>query len=49
MSVGLGVVKQSNANTVALADAVRERMTRIAEGFPPGLKYEIGPRGIVIK
>ena len=41
MAVGIGVVKQSNANTVALANTVRERMARIAEGFPPGLKYEI--------
>jgi hydrophobe/amphiphile efflux-1 (HAE1) family protein len=40
IAVGLGVVKQSDANTVALAGAVRERMARIAEDFPPGLKYE---------
>ncbi|MFH1747850.1 MAG: efflux RND transporter permease subunit [Planctomycetota bacterium] len=41
ISVGLGVVKQSDANTVALAKAVRERMARIAETFPPGLTHEI--------
>jgi hydrophobe/amphiphile efflux-1 (HAE1) family protein len=40
-SVGLGVVKQSDANTVALARAVRERMERIAREFPPGLTYTI--------
>lgn len=41
ISVGIGVVKQSNANTVALANTVRERIARIAEGFPPGLEYQI--------
>ena len=40
-AVGLGVVKQSDANTVALAAAVRERMVELAEGFPPGLHYTI--------
>lgn len=38
-SVGLGVVKQSDANTVALADTVRERIATLAEDFPPGLSY----------
>jgi len=41
ISVGLGVVKQSDANTVALAAEVRKRMTRIGKDFPPGLKYTI--------
>lgn len=40
-SVGLGIVKQSGANTVALAERIRERMSRVAEGFPPGLQYTI--------
>jgi hydrophobe/amphiphile efflux-1 (HAE1) family protein len=40
-AVGLGVVKQSDANTVALADDVRKRMARLAEDFPPGLTYTI--------
>ena len=40
-SVGLGVVKQSDANTVALADTVRRRIAELAEGFPPGLSYDI--------
>lgn len=38
-AVGLGVVKQSGANTVALADAVRAKMRSIE--LPPGLRYEI--------
>jgi multidrug efflux pump len=41
LTVGLGVVKQSDANTVALAHAVRERIAHVAEQFPPGLKYSI--------
>jgi len=41
LTVGLGVIKQSDANTVALAHAVRARLARIAEHFPPGLKYSI--------
>ncbi len=40
-SVGLGVVKQSDANTVALADTVRERIAALSEDFPPGLSYII--------
>ncbi len=40
-SVGLGVVKQSDANTVALADTVRQRMKRLARSFPPGLTYQV--------
>ena len=40
-TVGLGVVKQSDANTVALADAVRERMEELSKNFPPGLRYSI--------
>ena len=41
LSVGLGVVKQSDANTVALAETVRARMKELAEEFPPGLTYSI--------
>ena len=40
-SVGLGVVKQSDANTVELADTVRERISELAVRFPPGLRYTI--------
>ena len=41
ITVGLGVVKQSDANTVALARTVRQRIARVAEDFPPGLRYSI--------
>lgn len=40
-TVGLGVVKQSGANTVALADRIRERMEEISRDFPPGLTYTV--------
>lgn len=40
-TVGLGVVKQSGANTVALADRIRERMRAVARDFPPGLTYTV--------
>ena len=45
VSVGLGVVKQSDANTVALAKDMRKRMARVAEHFPPGLVYRIAMDG----
>lgn len=41
LTVGLGVVKQADANTVDLAQLVRERMTVVEEAFPPGLEYTI--------
>ncbi|MFP4138951.1 MAG: efflux RND transporter permease subunit [Phycisphaerae bacterium] len=40
-AIGLGIVKRSGANTVALASAVRERMSELAGDFPPGLEYTI--------
>jgi hydrophobe/amphiphile efflux-1 (HAE1) family protein len=40
-TVGLGIVKQSDANAVQLSTTVRERMEEIAEGFPPGLSYVV--------
>lgn len=40
-SVGLGIVKQSDANTVSLAATVRERIAELGEDFPPGLTYTI--------
>jgi multidrug efflux pump len=40
-TVGLGVVKQQDANTVALARAVRKKMTGLSGNFPPGLNYSI--------
>jgi hydrophobe/amphiphile efflux-1 (HAE1) family protein len=41
IAVGLGIVKQSDANTVAVAQEVRERMSNLAENFPPGLSYTV--------
>ncbi len=40
-AVGLGIVQQSGANTVEVADLVRERMEEIEEDLPAGLEYEI--------
>ena len=40
-TVGLGVVKQSGANTVALAERIRERMRIVSRDFPPGLTYTV--------
>jgi hydrophobe/amphiphile efflux-1 (HAE1) family protein len=41
ITVGLGIVKQSDANTVALAERARERIEEISKTFPPGLAYHI--------
>ncbi len=41
LAVGLGVVKQTDANTVAVANAVRQRMDQLADDFPAGLKYTV--------
>ncbi|MFU8894652.1 MAG: efflux RND transporter permease subunit [Luteolibacter sp.] len=40
-TVGLGIVKQSDANAVALSRLVRERLEQMSENFPPGLEYHI--------
>ncbi|MFP3979917.1 MAG: efflux RND transporter permease subunit [Desulfobacterales bacterium] len=40
-SVGLGVVKQSDANLVEVVERVRTEMQSVEADFPPGLKYEI--------
>jgi multidrug efflux pump len=40
-SVGLGVVRQTDANTVATARAVRARMQELAPMLPAGLAYTI--------
>lgn len=44
-TVGLGIVKQSDANTVRLADTVRDRMKTISGDFAPGLKYTVASDG----
>lgn len=41
VTAGLGIVKQSDANAVALSTIVRERLTEIEADFPPGLEYHI--------
>lgn len=38
-SIGLGIVRQSQANTIAVARSVRERMTEIAQTLPDGIQY----------
>ncbi len=40
-TVGMGIVKTADANTVELSRAVRGHLERIAEAFPPGLEYTI--------
>jgi hydrophobe/amphiphile efflux-1 (HAE1) family protein len=41
ITVGLGIVKQSGANAVELADRVKRRMQEAAANFPSGLEYRI--------
>ncbi|HRQ76167.1 MAG TPA: efflux RND transporter permease subunit [Phycisphaerales bacterium] len=41
LTVGLGIVKTADANTVELARTLRQRIADIAEEFPPGLSYAI--------
>lgn len=40
-SIGLGIIRQSQANTIAVARGVRERMAEIAPALPPGVEYEV--------
>src|SRR6266498_1035304 len=49
-AVTLVVSKQSGQNTVAVADAVKERLTEIQKSLPPGYKTEVvGDQSIFIK
>ncbi len=41
-TVGLMVVKQSDANTVAIADEMRRRMTEIKPTLPPDMSFKEG-------
>ncbi len=41
-AVGLGVVKQSTANTLAVAEAVKAELPNIAAALPNGMKLQIG-------
>ena len=38
--VGLGIIKQSTANTIAVARAAREEAARLNPGLPPGLELK---------
>ncbi len=40
-SVGLGIVKQSDANMVELVDNIRKEIEEISRDFPPGISYAI--------
>ena len=40
-TTGLGVVKQSKANTLAVADAVKEEIARIRTTLPDGFRLEV--------
>ncbi|MCF8085941.1 MAG: efflux RND transporter permease subunit [Desulfohalobiaceae bacterium] len=40
-SVGLGIVKQSDANMVELVDRIRSEVDELSRDFPPGLKYDV--------
>ncbi|MFP3938721.1 MAG: efflux RND transporter permease subunit [Thermoanaerobaculia bacterium] len=40
-TVGLGIIKQSDANTVAVADGVLERVEELREDLPPGFTLSL--------
>ncbi len=40
-STGLGIVKQTGANTVALAGLLKESIEELSHNFPPGLEYRM--------
>src|SRR5690625_1426034 len=41
VAVGLAILRQSQANTVAISEAVRAEVDRISETLPPGMKIEV--------
>ncbi|HEY4485215.1 MAG TPA: efflux RND transporter permease subunit, partial [Nitrospiria bacterium] len=41
-AVGVGVVKQSTANTLGVAKAVKSELPKLAAGLPAGMKLQIG-------
>ncbi len=41
IAVGMGIVRQTGANTVELARSVRRQLAELEEAFPPGLEYRI--------
>ncbi|MGM0404319.1 MAG: efflux RND transporter permease subunit, partial [Thermodesulfobacteriota bacterium] len=40
-STGLGIVKQTGANTVALAGLLKDSIKDLSDNFPPGLEYRM--------
>ncbi len=40
-AIGLGIVRQSTANTLSVADAVRAEVDKLAESLPPGTAAEV--------
>jgi multidrug efflux pump len=40
-SVAIGVVRQSKANIIQVADAIRHELPRVQESLPPGVKLDI--------
>lgn len=40
-AIGLGIVRQSTANTLAVADGVREELERLKSSLPPGTTAEV--------
>ena len=40
-AVGLGIVKQSTANTLAVAQAVKREVPKISESLPPGMQISV--------
>ncbi|MFP4532367.1 MAG: efflux RND transporter permease subunit [Desulfobacterales bacterium] len=40
-TIGLGIVQQSDANMVEVVERIEAEMARLAEEFPPGLKYDV--------
>jgi len=41
-AIGLGIIRQSQANTVAISDLVRAELDRIRPSLPEGMELEIG-------
>jgi len=41
-AVGLGIVKQSTANTLAVARAIKAELPRLQAALPPGMKINVG-------
>ncbi|HEX3203512.1 MAG TPA: efflux RND transporter permease subunit, partial [Nitrospiraceae bacterium] len=46
-AVGLGVVKQSKANTLAVADAVKAELPGVRQSLPEGMKLEVAYDGSI--